>query len=110
MTPAETLRAEAAKRILVKDGAYGTSVQDRKLAADAYCGTLDLARDQRRFRNADAFPGPACDQQHTVVPRCENTDRVGELLTLRSPFAQPSHRYAFAHVSGGETDLKPEVW
>ena len=47
MSAADTFRAEAAKRILIKDGAYGTSVQDRKLPADAYRGSLDLERDQR---------------------------------------------------------------
>ncbi|MBA2636166.1 MAG: homocysteine S-methyltransferase family protein [Sphingomonas sp.] len=47
MSPAQGFRAEAAKRILIKDGAYGTSVQDRQLAGDAYRGELDLARDQR---------------------------------------------------------------
>jgi 5-methyltetrahydrofolate--homocysteine methyltransferase len=44
---AEQLRAEAARRILVKDGAYGTQVQARRLGADDYRGTLDLARDQK---------------------------------------------------------------
>ena len=47
MSAADSFRAEAAKRILVKDGAYGTSVQDRKLAGDDYRAALDLARDQR---------------------------------------------------------------
>jgi 5-methyltetrahydrofolate--homocysteine methyltransferase len=47
MTPAQSFRAEAAKRILIKDGAYGTSVQDQRLAGEAYCGALDLSRDQR---------------------------------------------------------------
>ena len=42
-----TLRAEAAKRILIKDGAYGTQVQARKLASADYRGDLDLAKDQR---------------------------------------------------------------
>ena len=28
----QTLRAEAAKRILIKDGAYGTSIQDAEAA------------------------------------------------------------------------------
>ena len=40
--PSQTLRAEAAKRILIKDGAYGTSIQDRKLQSADYCGGLDL--------------------------------------------------------------------
>jgi 5-methyltetrahydrofolate--homocysteine methyltransferase len=47
MTTADTFRAEAAKRILVKDGPFGTSIQDRKLAGDAYRVGLDLSRDQR---------------------------------------------------------------
>ena len=47
MTPAESFRAEAAKRILIKDGAYGTQVQARRLASGEYCGGLDLMKDQR---------------------------------------------------------------
>jgi 5-methyltetrahydrofolate--homocysteine methyltransferase len=47
MTVSQTLRAEAAKRILIKDGAYGTSIQDRKLKGEEYCGGLDLLKDQR---------------------------------------------------------------
>jgi 5-methyltetrahydrofolate--homocysteine methyltransferase len=47
MTPADTLRAEAARRILVKDGAYGTQVQARRLASVDYCGGMDLIKDQR---------------------------------------------------------------
>lgn len=46
MSPAEaTLRAEAAKRILVKDGAYGTMIQAAKV--DDYGGSLGLADDQK---------------------------------------------------------------
>ena len=47
MSASQTLRAEAAKRILIKDGAYGTSIQDRKLQGADYCGGLDLLKDQR---------------------------------------------------------------
>ena len=47
MTPAETFKAEAARRILVKDGAYGTLIQAERLPAEAYCGGLDLKKDQR---------------------------------------------------------------
>jgi len=47
MTASQSLRAEAAKRILIKDGAYGTSIQDRKLQSADYCGGLDLLKDQR---------------------------------------------------------------
>ena len=47
MSAAGTLRAEAAKRILIKDGAYGTLVQAAKLQGTEYCGGLDLLKDQR---------------------------------------------------------------
>src|SRR6478672_6104255 len=47
MNAAAQLKAEAAKRILIKDGAYGTQVQARRLAEADYRGTLDLARDQK---------------------------------------------------------------
>ena len=45
MSAAAALRAEAAKRILIKDGAYGTLIQAEKLAD--YGGDLGLTRDQR---------------------------------------------------------------
>jgi 5-methyltetrahydrofolate--homocysteine methyltransferase len=47
MIASQTLRAEAAKRILIKDGAYGTSIQNRKLQTADYRGALDLMKDQR---------------------------------------------------------------
>ena len=47
MTASQTLRAEATKRILIKDGPYGTGIQAEKLAADAYCAGLDLMKDQK---------------------------------------------------------------
>ena len=47
MTTSQTLRSEAAKHILVKDGAYGTSIQARKLQSADYRGSLDLSKDQR---------------------------------------------------------------
>ena len=47
MSASQALRAEAPKRILIKDGAYGTSIQNRKLQSADYCGGLDLLKDQR---------------------------------------------------------------
>jgi 5-methyltetrahydrofolate--homocysteine methyltransferase len=47
VSAAEQLRAEAARRILIKDGAYGTQVQARRLVEADYRGSLDLARDQK---------------------------------------------------------------
>ena len=48
MTPSQILRAEAAKRILIKDGAYGTLIQDERLQSADYRGGLDLLKDQTR--------------------------------------------------------------
>src|SRR5690349_2938335 len=47
MSASQTLRTAAAERILIKDGAYGTSIQARKLQSADYCGGLDLLKDQR---------------------------------------------------------------
>ena len=47
MRPSESFRAEAAKRILVKDGAYGTMIQAERLKSADYCTGLDLLKDQR---------------------------------------------------------------
>ena len=47
MSAAASFRAEAAKRILIKDGAYGTMIQAERLKSADYCGGLDLLKDQR---------------------------------------------------------------
>ena len=47
MNIAEQLKSEAAKRILIKDGAYGTQVQARGLVEADYRGGLQLTRDQK---------------------------------------------------------------
>jgi 5-methyltetrahydrofolate--homocysteine methyltransferase len=47
MSIAQQLRDAASKRILIKDGAYGTQVQTRGLKEADYRGSLDLGRDQK---------------------------------------------------------------
>jgi 5-methyltetrahydrofolate--homocysteine methyltransferase len=47
MSASASLRAEAAKRILIKDGAYGTQIQAKRLSGGDYRGSLDLSKDQR---------------------------------------------------------------
>ena len=47
MTAAKSLRAEATRRILIKDGAYGTLIQAERLQGGDYCDGLDLMKDQR---------------------------------------------------------------
>jgi 5-methyltetrahydrofolate--homocysteine methyltransferase len=47
MNAAAQLREAATARILVKDGAYGTEIQRRRLIEADYRGSLDLALDQK---------------------------------------------------------------
>ena len=47
MTPRELLLAEAAKAILIKDGPYGTAIQNEKLDEAAYRGETGLSHDQK---------------------------------------------------------------
>ena len=47
MTKADEFRAEAARRILIKDGPYGTQIQAAGLSAEDYGAGTDLTRDQK---------------------------------------------------------------
>jgi 5-methyltetrahydrofolate--homocysteine methyltransferase len=47
MNAAQQLREAASERILIKDGAYGTQVQERRLREADYAGSLGLSRDQK---------------------------------------------------------------
>jgi 5-methyltetrahydrofolate--homocysteine methyltransferase len=58
MSARETLLAEAAKRILITDGAFGTEIQNWKLAEEDYAGTLGLAKDQKGNNDILALTKP----------------------------------------------------
>ena len=47
MNIAEQLRAAASRRILIKDGPFGTQVQARRLGEADYAGSFKLGRDQK---------------------------------------------------------------
>ena len=55
---AQRLRAEAAKRILLTDGAFGTMIQGYGLAEADYRGRLDLNRDQKGNNDILALTRP----------------------------------------------------
>lgn len=59
MTARETLLAEAAKRILITDGAFGTEIQNWKLSEADYAGDLGLAKDQKGNNDILALTKPA---------------------------------------------------
>ena len=58
MTPRETLLAEAAKRILITDGAQGTEFQKRGLTEADYAGTLGLSHEQKGNNDILALTRP----------------------------------------------------
>jgi len=58
MTPRELFLAEAAKRILITDGAFGTEIQQRKLTEADYAGSLGLAKDQKGNNDILAITRP----------------------------------------------------
>lgn len=58
MTPRESLLAEATKRILMIDGAFGTEIQRWKLSEADYAGTLGLSKDQKGNNDILALTKP----------------------------------------------------
>ena len=58
MTPRERFNAEAAKRILITDGAFGTEIQNWKLDEAAYAGSLGLLHDQKGNNDILAITRP----------------------------------------------------
>ena len=58
MTPRETLLAQAAQRILLTDGAFGTEIQNWKLVEADYAGDLKLAKDQKGNNDILALTKP----------------------------------------------------
>ena len=58
MSARETLLAEAAKRVLLTDGAFGTAIQNYKLTEEDYAGDLDLGHDQKGNNDILALTKP----------------------------------------------------
>ncbi|AJP74767.1 homocysteine S-methyltransferase family protein [Sphingomonas hengshuiensis] len=58
MTPRETFLAEAARRILITDGAFGTEIQNWKLSEADYAGALGLSHDQKGNNDILALTKP----------------------------------------------------
>ena len=58
MTAREKLQAEAAKRILITDGAFGTEIQNWKLSEADYAGDLGLDHDQKGNNDILALTRP----------------------------------------------------
>jgi len=65
MSVRDRLIAEAANRILLTDGAFGTEIQNRRLAEEDYRGALDLARDQKGNNDILALTKPEVTDEIT---------------------------------------------
>lgn len=81
MSASQSLRAEAAKRILIKDGPYGTGIQGEKLSGEAYCAGLDLMKDQKG--NNDLLN---ITQPQVVRSICERFADVGAEILATNTF------------------------
>ncbi|MFT3978754.1 MAG: homocysteine S-methyltransferase family protein [Sphingomonas bacterium] len=58
MSVRERFNAEAARRILITDGAFGTEIQNWKLSEADYAGSLGLTRDQKGNNDILALTKP----------------------------------------------------
>lgn len=58
MTVRELFLAEAAKRILINDGGFGTEIQNLKLTEADYAGSLGLSHDQKGNNDILALTAP----------------------------------------------------
>jgi 5-methyltetrahydrofolate--homocysteine methyltransferase len=58
MSARETLKAQAAERILITDGAFGTEIQNWKLSEADYAGDLGLTHDQKGNNDILALTKP----------------------------------------------------
>lgn len=57
-SPRKTFQVEAAKRVLIFDGAFGTQIQNRKLTEEDYAGDLGLKADQKGNNDILALTRP----------------------------------------------------
>ncbi|TKD50334.1 homocysteine S-methyltransferase family protein [Sphingomonas baiyangensis] len=64
-TARDRLFAEAARRILITDGAFGTEIQNWKLGEAAYAGELGLAHDQKGNNDILALTMPEVPRKIT---------------------------------------------
>ena len=88
MTQRETFMAVASQRILIKDGPYGTAIQDAGLAAQDYAGDTGLADDQKGNNDLVNLTQPQviraiCDSYiaagaHVLATNTFNANRISQ--------------------------------
>ena len=100
MNASQTLRSEAAKRILIKDGPYGTAIQAERLSAEAYCAGLDLLKDQKG--NNDLIN---LTQPQIIRTTCERFVEAGAEILATNTF----NANAISQADYGAEELAPEM-
>lgn len=88
MNARERLQAEASKRILIKDGPYGTAIQAAKLSAAEYAGDTGLSQDQKGNNDLVNLTQPGvirriCDSYikagaHVLATNTFNANRISQ--------------------------------
>ncbi len=81
MSARELLRSEAKRRILIKDGPYGTAIQNAKLAAEQYAGDTGLADDQKGNNDLVNLTRPA-----VIREICDDYIEAGASLLATNTF------------------------
>ena len=76
MTARERLLAAAAKRILLTDGAFGTEIQNYRLSAADYAGSLGLSHDQKGNNDILALSRPSVTDEITRAYLAAGSDIV----------------------------------
>jgi len=100
MSTAAAFRAEAARRILIKDGAYGTMIQARRLPSADYCAGLDLLKDQRGNNDLLNLTQPAI-----VREICESFAEAGADVLATNTF----NANAISQADYGAEELVPQI-
>ena len=98
MNAAEKLRVEAAKRVLIKDGPFGTEIQNWKLAEADYAGSLGLARDQRGNNDILAITKPEVPEAITRAYLDAGADVIATNTFSANRISQAD--YAAEHLVG----------
>jgi 5-methyltetrahydrofolate--homocysteine methyltransferase len=100
MSKRDELLAAAAERILIKDGPYGTAIQNAKLAAEDYRGNTGLAADQKG--NNDLVN---LSQPQVIRDICDRYIAAGAHLLATNTF-NANH---ISQADYGAEELVPEI-
>jgi 5-methyltetrahydrofolate--homocysteine methyltransferase len=96
--PAQKLREQAAQRVLIKDGPFGTEIQGWKLAEADYAGTLGLIRDQRGNNDILALTKPDVPEAITRAYLDAGADVIATNTFSANRISQAD--YAAEHLVG----------